>query len=125
VRELEAELRLAHEGEYPEENPEVLSGISQLWGLQKKGEPRIQQAQGTQEPASVQASSPESSEDDLQLINGIGPTYERRLKEAGILTFADLAAQTPEKLRELTGLQEWQSAAPEQWLSEAKDLSEN
>lgn len=125
VRQLEAELRLAQKGEYPAEGPELLSGIAQLWGLQKKEEPQIAQQAGTPEPVPAQPSSLAQGEDDLQQINGIGPTYERRLKEAGIITFADLAAQTPERLRAVTGLQEWQSAAPEQWLAEAKELSED
>lgn len=125
VRELEGELRLAQESEYPSENAELLAGISQLWGLQKRVEPKRDQEVGRQEPAAEQAPTPAHGEDDLKLVSGIGPTYERRLKEAGITTFAELAAQTPDDLRVITGLKEWQSAAPEQWVSEAKQLSED
>ncbi len=49
--------------------------------------------------ASASASS--SAEDDLKKIEGIGPKIEATLKNAGINTFADLAAQTPEKLQKI------------------------
>jgi predicted flap endonuclease-1-like 5' DNA nuclease len=42
--------------------------------------------------------------DNLEVINGIGPTYARRLREAGVKTFADLSNQAPERLRGITGL---------------------
>lgn len=39
--------------------------------------------------------------DDLRRINHIGPVYERRLRDAGIETYAQLAAQTPKRLAEI------------------------
>ena len=36
--------------------------------------------------------------DDFKLINGIGPAIERRLNEAGVTTFAQLAALSPDGL---------------------------
>jgi len=36
--------------------------------------------------------------DELAEIDGIGPLFARRLKDAGILTFADLARQTPAQI---------------------------
>ncbi len=39
------------------------------------------------------------AEDDLQVIEGIGPVLERVLKEAGIRTYRDLAEKTPEELQ--------------------------
>ena len=39
--------------------------------------------------------------DDLTRIKGIGPVYERKLKEAGIVTFAQLAALSDEQVGEL------------------------
>ncbi|MEZ4518422.1 MAG: hypothetical protein R3C44_16910 [Chloroflexota bacterium] len=37
--------------------------------------------------------------DNLEQILGIGPTYAQRLNAAGIYTYADLAAQTPDHVR--------------------------
>lgn len=62
--------------------------------------------------------------DNLEAINGIGPTYARRLREAGIQTFSDLVEQTPERLREITGLRDWQAADPADWITEARQLGE-
>ena len=42
-----------------------------------------------------------ASEDDFTLINGIGPVFDQRLKEAGIRTFAELAALTPAAIAEI------------------------
>lgn len=60
--------------------------------------------------------------DDLTIINGIGPTYARRLEAAGIHTFAQLASLTPEQIREKAGLSEWQGD-PEEWLLQARALA--
>jgi predicted flap endonuclease-1-like 5' DNA nuclease len=60
--------------------------------------------------------------DNLEQINGIGPTYARRLREAGIRSFADLANQEPARLREVTGLRDWQAADPADWITEARQL---
>lgn len=42
--------------------------------------------------------------DDFLQLRGIGPTYARRLKEAGFTTFAQLAATTPEAVAAAIGL---------------------
>jgi predicted flap endonuclease-1-like 5' DNA nuclease len=36
--------------------------------------------------------------DDLKLIRGIGPAFERELRHLGVLTFAQIAAWTPEDI---------------------------
>lgn len=70
------------------------------------------------------ATDSSSAADNLEAINGIGPTYARRLREAGIKTFSDLIEQTPERLREITGLRDWQAADPADWINEARQLGE-
>ncbi len=57
--------------------------------------------------------------DDLQEINGIGPTYARRLQEAGINTFLDLANRTPGNLMEISGARSEQMTMS--WISEAQE----
>ncbi|HEX6384972.1 MAG TPA: helix-hairpin-helix domain-containing protein, partial [Anaerolineae bacterium] len=54
---------------------------------------------------------------------GIGPTYARRLNEAGVQTLADLARQTPERIREIVKLKRWQGGEPEGWIEEARALT--
>jgi hypothetical protein len=42
-------------------------------------------------------------ETDFTRIKGIGPAFDQRLKDAGVLTFADLATQTPEHISGILG----------------------
>ncbi len=66
----------------------------------------------------------EKKGDDLKVLNGVGPAFEKRLNALGIYTFADLIALTDEKIAELetqdsmTSLEEWHS-----WIEEAKTLA--
>jgi predicted flap endonuclease-1-like 5' DNA nuclease len=59
----------------------------------------------------------------LQIIKGIGPVTERKLKDAGIVTVPDLAEQTPERLREILNLKPSSRAKPEAWVAEAQQLA--
>lgn len=61
--------------------------------------------------------------DDLTRIRGIGPVYQRRLREAGIRTFRQLAQTPPEKLREIVAAANWQKVEPERWVEEAARLA--
>lgn len=59
--------------------------------------------------------------DPLIDINGIGPVIEKRMFDAGIFTFAQLAEQAPERLRQIARLQDWQDADPNAWVAEARE----
>ena len=62
--------------------------------------------------------------DRLQDINGIGQVYAKRLNEAGIRTFADLAAATPQKLTEILKPQEWQTLDFDAWIRQARSFTQ-
>lgn len=70
----------------------------------------------------VRESETEAKADDLTEINGIGPTYAERLKEAGITTFAALAKKSPEELRTVTKAA-GKSADAESWINQAAGLA--
>lgn len=59
----------------------------------------------------------------VEIVRGIGPTYARRLHEAGIHSLADLAEETVERVGEIVGLKTWQRADPQAWIDEAKELA--
>jgi predicted flap endonuclease-1-like 5' DNA nuclease len=64
----------------------------------------------------------ETAPDDLTVINGIGPTFAKRLQEAGIDSFQKLAAASPAFVKEAAKLADWQ-ADPADWIEEAKTLA--
>lgn len=59
----------------------------------------------------------------LQLLKGIGPATERKFKAAGIVTIADLAEETPERLLEILNLKSTSRPKTEAWISEAQQLA--
>jgi len=59
----------------------------------------VLRTRGPEEEGSAVAQA--SAEDDLKVIEGIGPKLEQVLKEAGIKTYRDLAAKSAEEIRAL------------------------
>lgn len=62
---------------------------------------------------------------DLKIINGIGGNYEKRLNKAGILNFAQLAAQTAAQLHDIIKPQGWQTLDFGTWIEEARLFATN
>jgi predicted flap endonuclease-1-like 5' DNA nuclease len=62
---------------------------------------------------------PEMQGDDLRLIEGIGPKYSELLREADILTFAELADTEPERLAEIIGAPAWRAVDYDAWIAQA------
>jgi predicted flap endonuclease-1-like 5' DNA nuclease len=61
-----------------------------------------------------------ASRDTFTMINGIGPAFQKRLYDAGVCTFAELAQQTPERLRQIVRANSKQRIKPEAWIAEAQ-----
>ena len=61
--------------------------------------------------------------DRLQDIKGIGSVFAGRLHEAGVHTFSDLAAQTPEQVRQIIKPQPWQAVDLESWIVQAQQFA--
>lgn len=79
----------------------------------------IDEVEETAAPKSAVAD--ESKPDDLTIINGIGPTFAKRLTAAGITTYQDLAEASPAHIKEVAKLADWQ-ANPEDWITAAQEL---
>lgn len=67
--------------------------------------------------------SSETPTQDLQLIDGIGPTYAQRFNDAGVTNFEALAALSPDQVREIVGLRDWQAFRAEDWIDAARIMA--
>ncbi len=76
-----------------------------------------------EERALLEAGAQPAGEDDFTRLRGIGPAFDRRLKEAGVTTFAQLAALTPEEVAEIIG---WppERVIRDQLLEQAAELAQ-
>jgi predicted flap endonuclease-1-like 5' DNA nuclease len=61
--------------------------------------------------------------DDLTAIKGVGRTLQRKLRDAGYETYAQLARADIDHLREALGIKPWQKADPQEWVDEARVLA--
>jgi predicted flap endonuclease-1-like 5' DNA nuclease len=74
-------------------------------------------------PLPPAAARPSPPPDDLKLIKGIGPVLEKKLHAMGIETFADLAALSPERVKEIDEAIEFPGRVErERWIEQAKEL---
>ena len=75
-------------------------------------------------PAATRAPAPAASgKDDLKVIKGIGPAIERKLNQAGIQTFAALAALSKKDLENILGSQVKRLQDENDLLAQAKKLA--
>ncbi len=72
------------------------------------------------EPAQAPDSLAPTAAEDLARVWGIGPVYRARLAEAGIATFADLAAADPAVVITATGVPPARAA---DWIAQAAALA--
>lgn len=68
------------------------------------------------EPPRFRVAEPAPPADDLTELSGIGPVFATRLAQAGIATFAALAAATPGRVAEVTGVPETRAS---DWIEQA------
>ena len=62
--------------------------------------------------------------DRLEKIKGIGSVFAKRLNEAGIFTFEQIAEADPVWLENVVGAKAWQDVVAEEWVVEAAKLAE-
>jgi predicted flap endonuclease-1-like 5' DNA nuclease len=64
--------------------------------------------------------APVKQADDLERIRGIGPVIARRLNEAGIWNYGQLAQTPADRLEVITGNTPWD---PVEWIRQAREFS--
>ena len=84
----------------------------------KKPIPLLEEKEAKVAPAKVDEVSP----DPLEKIKGIGPVIKTKLNESGVLTFAQLAALSPQELEEIVGTGIKRFTDEEAIIAEAKKL---
>ena len=77
---------------------------------------------GKQKPAeeTVRTHGESGHEDDLTILEGIGPKVVKVLKDAGIASFADLAAANAAEVQKALDAAGLQMMNPEGWIEQAK-----
>ncbi len=74
-------------------------------------------------PAAAKAEKKETGGDDLSLLSGVGPVLVKKLNEAGITTFRQIAELTPEAAKELDEKLNLRGRIErEEWIEQAKEL---
>ena len=91
----------------------------------KKDEEKKAPAKKAEKPAAKKETAKASSGegDDLSLLSGVGPVLEKKLREAGITTFKQIAELTPEQAKELDEKLDLRGRIErEEWIEQAKEL---
>jgi len=77
-----------------------------------------------QQAAELSQQPPPAAVDDLTRIQGIGNVFARKLQEAGISTYAQLAAQSPDHLAAICQAPDWRKPDYQSWIYQAQKLSQ-
>ena len=92
--------------------------------LESKSIQRERSAASAQpEPVAAPAPAPGSEKDDLRAIKGIGPAIEKKLNDAGIQTYAALAALSTQELEDILGNQVKRLQNENDLIAQAKKLA--
>jgi predicted flap endonuclease-1-like 5' DNA nuclease len=62
--------------------------------------------------------------DDMTVVKGIGPVYQWKLRDAGVNTYAQLAAADPDQLRRMLDIKDWQRVDIASWIEQARDWAQ-
>ena len=107
------DIRLAEDGPAPDAGAQG-GGVSEL---------RIDWGANNEHNSSAPVYVPGGG-DDLTRILGIGPAYAARLQGAGVSSFGQLAAATPDQLAALLDVPDWRRPDFESWLEQAVALAD-
>ncbi len=107
-----------------ERNVEQDRALDQLRSAQTEDERQLAALESEMERARAEAEKPKPApEQDLELISGIGPVFAKRLKNAGINSYADLANLTAQEVRDIVKVKKWQRLDAVSWIAQAVELS--
>ena len=89
----------------------------------KKAAPKAEAKAETKKAAPAKAAKAEAGADDLKVLSGVGPALEKKLHEAGVTTFAQVAAWTADDIAEMDEKLSFKGRIErEGWVEQAKAL---
>jgi predicted flap endonuclease-1-like 5' DNA nuclease len=62
--------------------------------------------------------------DEFTTIKGIGPVYQRKLRDIGIGSYDQLAKADPDRVRRMLDVKKWQRVDIESWVEQARDWAQ-
>ena len=92
----------------------------------KKAAPQKETAPKAEKPKAEKAAAPAKSDgaDDLKKLSGVGPALEKKLHEAGVTTFAQIAAWTEADVAAMDEKLSFKGRIErEGWIDQAKELA--
>ncbi|MFN3207943.1 MAG: 50S ribosomal protein L21 [Roseovarius sp.] len=89
----------------------------------KKAEPKAEKKAEEKKAAPKKAAKADDKGDDLKQLSGVGPALEKKLHEAGVTTFAQIAAWTADDIAEMDEKLSFKGRIErEGWVEQAKEL---
>lgn len=128
IKSLSRIMNRARQDSITTEIMEIVSGAEALGGDSKKVRlidlgPMAYELVGQVVPAASSVAVAERTPDDLEVIEGIGPVINGRLREMGITTFAQIAALTPAEVESIGNQLDFPGRIErENWIEQARDL---
>lgn len=101
-------------------NDSAAAEVEQLRARIRELEAQLAQQPPPRDEPEAQPAQQPPRRDVFTTINGIGPAFQKRLYDAGVCTFAELARQPPERLRQIVRANSRQRIRPEAWIAEAQ-----
>ncbi|WP_371224348.1 50S ribosomal protein L21 [Roseovarius sp. 2305UL8-3] len=91
---------------------------------EKKAEPKAEKKAEPKKAAPKKAAKAEAGSDDLKQLSGVGPALEKKLLEAGVTTFAQIAAWTEADVAAMDEKLSFKGRIErEGWIEQAKELA--
>ena len=130
-------LKIAFDRIYRENELEDLRNENQslqeyIHSFETRPQPKSAESKSVQPTSTQSQSQPEvgraavprpSEKDDLKIIRGVGPAIEKKLNEAGIRTYAALAALRPQDLENILGSRVKRLQDENDLIAQAKQLA--
>ena len=90
----------------------------------KKAEPKKAEPKAEAKKAAPKKSAAKAVADDLKQLSGVGPALEKKLNEAGVTTFAQIAAWSDADVAEMDEKLSFKGRIErEDWIAQAKELA--